>query len=253
MSNDLGTIDIQLGDSTLLLSAYEQRSYGRYFTMIMTLGVFAIPMVGYMMDTKGFPASSAVTVSFGLLWSLLLLYDSRNSLLPSFMFYALFRTFLFTFLFAYLADTMGFKYFGVLAGLMFVLGGFVGLLQYPLAMWASGSCHSANSPLKKAHCSRGHWSEVNLLMACSIATLYWFSYRDWVRRRRQASSLHHSLSSRLLMSSLATNTEERRSDVLVRAVSGLEIASGVSERERLIAEVSGRKSYGPPVPAAIYI
>lgn len=247
-----GTIDIQLGDSTLMLTPYDQRLYGRYFTLIMTLGVFAIPLVGYMMDNKGFPATSAATVAFGVLWSLLLLYDSRYSLLPSFMFYALFRTCLFTFLFAYLADTMGFRFFGVLAGLMFVIGGFVGLLQYPLAIWAAGTCHSANSPLKRAHCSRGHWEEVNLLMACSIISLFWFSYRDWVRRRRQASSLSHSLSSRILMASLAANTEDRRSDVLIRAVSGLEIESGVSERDRLIAEVSGRKSYGN-TPPGLYI
>ena len=238
----------------MMLTAYDQRLYGRYFTMIMTLGVFAIPLVGYMMDNRGFPVTSVVTVSFGLLWSLLLLYDSRYSLLPSFMFYALFRTCLFTFLFAYLADTMGFRFFGVLAGLMFVLGGFVGLLQYPLAMWAAGTCHSANSPLKRAHCSRGHWEEVNLSMACSMASLFWFSYRDWVRRRRQATSLSHSLSSRLLMASLAANTEDRRSDVLIRAVSaaklGASIESGLSERDRLVAEVSN-KSYG--IPAALYI
>lgn len=249
----VGTIDIQLGDSTLLLSPYEQRQYGRYFTLIMTLGVFMIPFVGYLMDHKGFPVTSAVTISFGLLWSLLLLYDSRASLLPSFMFYAMFRTCLFTFLFAYLADTMGFKYFGVLAGLMFVFGGFVGLLQYPIAVWASGTCHSANSPLKKAHCSRGHWSVVNVLMVCSMASLFWFSYRDWVRRRRQQSSLNHSLSSKLLMSSLAANTEDRRSDVLIRVISGLEIESGLGERERLVQEVAGRRNYGSPVPAAIYI
>lgn len=220
----------------------------------MTLGVFAIPFVGYLMDSKGFPVTSAVTVSFGLIWSLLLLYDSKESLLPSFIFYTLFRTCLFTFLFAYLADTMGFKYFGVLAGLMFVCGGFVGLLQYPLAMWASGTCHSAKSPLTKSHCSRGQWSAVNLFMVCSITSLFWFSYRDWVRRRRQASSLNHSMSSRLLMASLASNTEDRRSDVLIRAVSGVEIEQGISERERLMMEVSGIKSYGlNSPPAALYI
>jgi phage replication-related protein YjqB (UPF0714/DUF867 family) len=89
-------------------------------------------------------------------------------------------------------------------------------------------------------------------MALSMASLFWFSYRDWVRRRRQASSLSHSLSSRLLMASLASNTEDRRSDVLVRAVSGLEIESGVSERDRLIAEVTGRKNYSA-IPGGICI
>ena len=43
--------------------------------------------------------------------------------------------------------------------------------------------------------------------------------RDWVRRRRQATSLSHSLSSRVLMASLTSSTEDRRSDTLIRAVS----------------------------------
>ena len=55
------------------------------------------------------------------------------------------------------------------------------------------------------------------------------------------------------MSSLAANTEDRRSDVLIRVMSGLEIEAGLSERERLVQEVSGRRNYGSPVPAAIYI
>ena len=72
---------------------------------------------------------------------MLLLYDAQWTLLPSFFCYAVFRTLLYTFLFAYIADTMGFHYFGVLAGLMFVISGVVGLLQYPLAKWAEGTCH----------------------------------------------------------------------------------------------------------------
>jgi hypothetical protein len=135
----IGTIDIQLGDSALMLTSYEQKMYGRYFTLCMTLGIVAIPFIGYMMDNGGFPLTSVSTVAFGLIWSLLFLYDSKNLLIPSFIFYAMYRTFLFTFLFAYLADTMGFKYFGVLAGIMFAVGGFVGLLQYPLAFWAAGT------------------------------------------------------------------------------------------------------------------
>ena len=93
------------------------------------------------MDKGGFPVTWTITVATGVLWSLLLLYDTTWTLLPSFFCYAVFRTFLYTFLFAYIADTMGFHYFGVLAGLMFVISGIVGLLQYPLAKWAEGTCH----------------------------------------------------------------------------------------------------------------
>ena len=141
---------------------FKQRQFGRYFSLIMTSGAFAIPIVGYFMDTKGFPATWAATVTLGVAWSLLVLYDSQWTLLPSFVCYALFRTFLFTFLFAFIADTMGFRYFGVLAGIMFVIGGLVGLLQYPLAKWAAVTCHLATTPLTRIHCDRGNWSIVNL-------------------------------------------------------------------------------------------
>jgi hypothetical protein len=182
----VGTIDVQLGDSMLLLSEVDLQLYGRLFAVIMACGAFAIPVVGYLMDTVGFPATSAITVGLGSTWALLMLFDDVHALLPSFVFYSLFRVFLFTFLFAYLADSLGFRYFGVLAGLMFVTGGFIGLLQYPLAQWAAGTCHLATSPVGKIHCSRGMWSGINLVMAISLLSMFWFSYRDWVRRRRHA-------------------------------------------------------------------
>jgi len=45
----VGTLDLQLGDSKLLLSAYEQRLFGRYLSIAMTAGALAIPAVGCVM------------------------------------------------------------------------------------------------------------------------------------------------------------------------------------------------------------
>ena len=42
----VGTIDVQLGDSKLLLTDYQIRLYGRYFSIVMTSGALAIPVVG---------------------------------------------------------------------------------------------------------------------------------------------------------------------------------------------------------------
>ena len=131
----IGTLDLQLGDSKLLLSAYEQRRFGRYFSIVMTASALAIPVVGHVMDRWGFPTTWTATVGLGMLWSLLLLYDSEWTLLPSFVCYALFRTFLYTFLYAYVADSLGNRYFGVVAGVMFAASGVAGAAIF---RWPSG-------------------------------------------------------------------------------------------------------------------
>ncbi len=110
-----GTIDLQIGDQ-LSLTMYERGVMGRQFTAFMTGGILAIPVVGVFMDYFGFPATSFLTVLFACIWASLQVFPTKGAIVISFVFYSLFRTFLFTFLFAYLADTLGFKYFGVLAG-----------------------------------------------------------------------------------------------------------------------------------------
>jgi hypothetical protein len=117
----LGTIDMQLGD-ILLLDFLERDNFGRKCTIIMALGAIIIPFVGLIMDFGGFPITSFLATSFGISWSILLLLDDLKYILAAFVCYTLFRTFLFTFTFAYLADTLGFKYFGFLAGLVFLAG-----------------------------------------------------------------------------------------------------------------------------------
>lgn len=106
----------------------------------------------------------------------------------SFIFYSLFRTFLITFTFAYLADSLGFHYFGVLAGVVFVISGFAGLLQYPLRLLVSGTCYketissSSSSSSVDSDCNNGQWKLVNLVMLVSFVALLSFSYRDYLRR-----------------------------------------------------------------------
>lgn len=162
------------------------------FTVVMTLGTVAIPFVGACMDTLGFPATSFFTSLFGLVWSVLLMSSSRSAFFISFVLYTLFRTFLFTFMFAYLADTLGFKYFGVLAGVLFAISGFVGLGQYYLAQWATGTCHSLVTD--DLHCDRGQWSTINLCMLATFVCMFAFSYSDWVRRKNRQRALKPSMS-----------------------------------------------------------
>lgn len=180
----IGTFDLQLADSELL-DVQGQHEYARLFTLIMTCGAVAIPAVGALMDLAGFSVTSIVMLLQGFLWALFLLVNSATSLLVSFVLYATFRTFLFTFLFAYLADTLGFKYYGVLSGIMFAVGGFAGLFQYYLAEYASGTCHLQQEHEQGVECDRGRWSEVNTIMAATLVMTFYFSYKDWTRRCQQ--------------------------------------------------------------------
>lgn len=189
----IGTIDLQLGDMQVFGST-ELKMYGNIFTLVMSLGIFGIPVIGILMDKTGFPMTSFITLLFAVGWSFLLLLQTPKGLIGAFICYSVFRTFLFTFLFAYLADTMGFKYFGILAGLMFVFGGVFSLLQYPLVEWATGTCHfiTNNADFRMAHCDRGHWYELNIAMLFSFVSLFGFSYQDFVRRRREQIMESHS-------------------------------------------------------------
>ena len=119
------------------------------------------------------------------------------------------RSFFFTFIFAYLADALGFKYFGALAGVMFVVGGLGGLLQYPLGQHLTGTCHGvAQGEADTADCSPGLWALGNVVMTLTIAASLMFSYQDW-KERRESPALHSASSQSLL--SLGGNAEESES------------------------------------------
>lgn len=195
-------MDIQLGDSNQFDSV-ARTNYDRIFTLMMTGGFLSIPVVGLMMDHIGFPVTSFMTSLFGLLWSLCLFSGSASALLLSFVFYALFRTFLYTFLFAYAADVMGFKYFGVLVGIIFVIGGFASLLQYPIARWATGTCHNATEV--EFYCDTGNWSIINLVLVFTMILSFIFSHEDWVRRR----SIMKKIASRVSIELYTNSAKER--------------------------------------------
>jgi len=177
----IGTFDIQLADSKVL-SGDEKLNFARIFTLSITLGVVIIPMVGMLMDMAGFPITSLLVTVSGIIWAVLLLLDSEQNhlLIASFVFYSIYRTSFFTFFFAYLADTLGFRYFGMLAGIIFLLGGVAGMFQYPLAQIGSGTCHHAHANFDS--CSHGEWFNINLVMTLMIAAMLYFSYQDYRRR-----------------------------------------------------------------------
>jgi MFS family permease len=188
-------MDIQLGDSDEF-GPIERQNYDRIFTLTMTGGFLSIPAAGMMMDHLGFSITAAFISFSGLMWSLCLLSEMKSILITSFIFYSLFRTFLFAFIFAYAADTMGFKFYGILVGIMFVIAGCVNLLQYPIANWAMGTCHQQSEDETNLDCSFGNWRFVSIVMVLTMVLSFVFAFEDWRRRRsilRKVSSSRLSL------------------------------------------------------------
>jgi len=85
------------------------------------------------------------------------------------VFYSLFRAFLFTYFFAALPNKMGFKYFGILAGITFLVAGIVQLSMKEVIAYAIGTCHlkgtfvedgGVGTPDGGEECDGGNWEVV---------------------------------------------------------------------------------------------
>jgi MFS family permease len=179
----IGTFDIQLADARIL-SPHDERWYARLLTIFMSLGVVAVPAVGVMMDFWGFPATSVVIISTGIIWAVMLLLNTPMGILISFVCYTIYRTFFYTFFFSYVADLFGFTYFGILAGILFVFGGFIGLTQYWLVKLVAGDCHLKSRD--DLNCDHGRWQELNAIFLIFVISTAFFSFHDWKERKRRA-------------------------------------------------------------------
>jgi MFS family permease len=190
----IGTIDIQLADAHTL-SAAKQNFMVRVFTAVTTAGVLGIPIVGRLMDRCGFVATAAVTVTMAGLFGANVLWPVGGAgvwqLGLAFVAYALFRTFLFTYFFAYLADALGFRYFGVLAGASFLVAGCAGLLQSPLMEWGAGDCHLYKDP--PADCDPGNWRSINALQLGCLLALYAIPLLDMRAKAAEEEARHARL------------------------------------------------------------
>lgn len=162
----IGTIDLQLADEGYL-SVDEQHKHARTFTLVTLFGVTGIPVAGHLMDVHGFVVTSLVTVTLGVLWSIGTLLQQEPALLFAFFAYTFFRTFTFNFYFAFVANKLGVRYFGILAGLSFFVSGLLSFLQQPLLLWGHLPC--VEDP---DNCNGGNWTAINWLQLVSLASLF---------------------------------------------------------------------------------
>ncbi|XP_076447599.1 equilibrative nucleobase transporter 1-like [Babylonia areolata] len=145
----LGSLNFWL---TELLSTKEEVSYYTNVCLYtMMCGVVTSPVAGIIYDIfKRVFANSrsqlgrdlmpaviplALTSVLGIILSLLVLFDSESILYPAFVFNTLFRSFIYAMGAAYIGVMFPSEYFGILYGLMIILGGIISLAQYGFFEW----------------------------------------------------------------------------------------------------------------------
>jgi MFS family permease len=135
-------------------------SFLQALQVIMSASVLAMPIVGWLLDRRGFAYSLAVTIAATVVWAAVLLVPHLWFQLVGFAAYAFARTLLYAFVFAFIGAFFGFRYFGLLSGLLLAAGGAVALLQAPLGNYVQDSMG-------------GDFRDVNIAqLALSVAFLY---------------------------------------------------------------------------------
>ena len=111
----MGTLQAQL---SLYTGSDETqvKDYVEIFNLISSVSAVITPGIGIALDRWGFTRSIFVSILIGTAYAVTVLVDNFKLQIVSFVCYCIFRTFLFSIIFAYLPHKFGFRYFGVLSG-----------------------------------------------------------------------------------------------------------------------------------------
>ena len=184
----VASITTELADANDF-SVRQQNQLTQLFTVIMSGGFVASFVIGLIMDHAGVEAATGWTIALALVHELILLCrpDSPTWLTLAFVIYVFFRQFLFPVSIALITARLGFKYFGLLNGMAFLLSGVVQLSMVPVVNFVKGTCHQYNSsdaPLILDTCDHGQWQQLHAGELVLLALLLLVPLYD---RRAQAA------------------------------------------------------------------
>jgi len=174
----------------------EQHDLAVIFTFIMSAGIFASLIVGWLMDRIGIDACTALTLFLGLVQILVLIFvpDKRGWMIFGFVVYVHFRQFLFPVYIASLTSRLGFKYFGLLNGLGFAVSGIAQAFMSSLVTAVQGDCHLV--PNDETHrdieCDLGRWAQLHLVqfvVMCGLMFAPFLEHVEEARRKQRAKQL----------------------------------------------------------------
>jgi len=113
----------------------------QFFVLCSCLGgpFFAV-IFGILFDKIGFAKTVMIGCSCGLLHSLSFIFQNWLVLYANFIVFNLYTAFQLTYCFARLGDELGFRFFGILSGLICFMSGIVGLLQQDIVDFTTSGC-----------------------------------------------------------------------------------------------------------------
>lgn len=179
----------------------------RDFTIIIAMGIIVSIAVGFLIDSLGIEVCTAMTLASGMIQNLILLTfgSNYNMTLISFVFYTMFRQFLYPVFIASLTSRLGFKYFGILLGIGFAIAGIAQPAFTILSEMLQGDCHavvtivqSHSNGADEADCSHGHWMlghVIQIILLGSLLIVPWFDYQDRIQRETRIKEVLASSSS----------------------------------------------------------
>lgn len=200
----------QLADIQIY-SAETQHELARSFTVIMATGAFVSIPIGWLIDQIGVEFCSAITLIIGQLQMLFLLFGQDNVVLfkTSFWMYTLFRQFLYPVYISSLTSRLGFKYFGVLLGIGFGVGGFAQLFLYPLDALVKGGCSLQDEDeitLQGGVCTNGGWKKLHVIQVLILLVLLVIPLLDYREKRQREERIKDVLSSQRLPTMYGTDS-----------------------------------------------
>lgn len=175
----IGTVIDQLG---AIFDPETSKSLSYLFNILLPLGTVGLPLYGRI-SRLGFSWIFLMACVSAVIYSSLSNIHSEAAQVGTFISYTVFRTIVFAALFVFVGSEWGFRYFGLLTGILFVAAAVVGLLQYPLVR-----LFNAN------------YTSINTLQTVTLALSTLFPlYLRWTERRAVAN--HEMMVVPLLISS----------------------------------------------------
>ena len=165
----------------------DQLNLTQVFTLIMSGGVVASLLVGWLMDQVGLAFCAALTLMLGQVQQIVLVWlaDKEFLLVISFVSYTLFRSFLFPVFIASLTTHLGYKYFGLLNGIGFALSGVAQAFMSHVVRAIKGDCHyntHVTDVSLAPTCDHGHWRSLHVLELVVLTILLSAPILDHIER-----------------------------------------------------------------------
>ncbi|GFH49247.1 hypothetical protein CTEN210_05723 [Chaetoceros tenuissimus] len=165
---------VKMGD-TKILAGKNTNNFVQYFALISSFsGILFSPLAGYLLDIIGDHQTNMITCVLGISQAiLLLLAKSRGLLLTSFLFYSLFRSFLYPCFFSGLAISFGFNHYGLLSG---------------IGVAFSGAFFLSFAPLASKLVIEKEWTCLYLLQFFSLAMVFFFELKLFLNVKKEAKT-----------------------------------------------------------------